>query len=277
MVNIDLAERAAQLFAQAEPDPTEALALYHETVARLETGSLRVAEPQGADWQVNSWVKQLILLGFRYGNLSKFSTDIAPAYDKHTLPPRQFTLAEQVRLVPGGSAVRCGAYVAKGSVIMPPAYINIGAYVAEGCLIDSHALVGSCAQIGKDVHLSAASQIGGVLEPVGALPVIIEDQVFIGGNCGIYEGTIIQTGAVLGSGVIITRSTAVFDNVRGEFLSRDSRGGVTIPARAVVVPGSRPLTSEGGNRHQIQVYCPVIIKYCDSHTAQQVLLEELLR
>ena len=197
-------------------------------------------------------------------------------FDKDTIPARKFTEADGVRIVPGGSSVRVGAYIASSVIMMPPSYVNIGAYVDEGTMIDSHALVGSCAQVGKNVHLSAASQLGGVLEPVGALPVIIEDNVFIGGNCGIYEGTIVKENAVIGTGVIINSSTALFDAVSGEFI-RAENGRITVPAGAVVVSGSRPVTKGPGAENGIHLYCPVIIKYRDAKTSASVTLEDMLR
>lgn len=239
----------------------------------LERGEIRVAEKISGEWVVNIEVKENILGGFRVGELVQMGDFV----DKDTVPARKFTPECGVRLVPGGSSVRRGAFLAKGVVVMPPAYVNIGAYVDEGTMIDSHALVGSCAQVGKRVHLSAASQLGGVLEPVGALPVIIEDDVFIGGNCGIYEGTIVKTRAVIGTGVIINSSTSVYDATNGEWIHRNDAGQIVIPEGAVVVAGSRPVTHGPGASAGIQLYCPVIVKYRDEKTSGSIRLEDLLR
>ena len=239
----------------------------------LEGGELRVAEKVAGEWVVNVEVKELILEGFRVGSLVQMGEFV----DKDTVPARHFSPSDGVRLVPGGSGVRRGAFLAKSVVVMPPAYVNIGAYVDEGTMIDSHALVGSCAQVGKRVHLSAASQLGGVLEPVGALPVIIEDDVFIGGNCGIYEGTVVKERAVIGTGVIINSSTAVFDATTGEWIRRNGTGQIVIPEGAVVVAGSRPVTHGPGAAAGIHLYCPVIVKYRDAKTSGSIQLEEILR
>ena len=250
---------------------------FFEVCSKLETGEVRVAEKVDGRWKVNSWVKEAILEGFRIGKLKDMSVGDHSFFDKDTLPLRKFSVEDRVRIVPGGSSVRCGAYLAPSVIMMPPAYVNIGAYVDEGTMIDSHALVGSCAQIGKHVHISAASQIGGVLEPAGALPVIVEDDAFIGGNCGIYEGTIIGEGAVLGSGVILTRGTAVYDAVSGEYVSKTSDGRTVIPAGAVVVSGTRPISKGPGKEAGISLYTPVIVKYRDGKTDASVELESLLR
>ena len=239
----------------------------------LERGEIRVAEKISGEWVVNVEVKENILGGFRVGELVQMGDFV----DKDTVPARKFTPECGVRLVPGGSSVRRGAFLAKGVVVMPPAYVNIGAYVDEGTMIDSHALVGSCAQVGKRVHLSAASQLGGVLEPVGALPVIIEDDVFIGGNCGIYEGTIVKSRAVIGTGVIINSSTSVYDATNGEWIRRNDAGQIVISEGAVVVAGSRPVTHGPGASAGIQLYCPVIVKYRDEKTSGSIRLEDLLR
>lgn len=243
----------------------------------LEAGTLRVAEKTGGEWVVNSWVKEVILSGFRIGRLKDMSNGDFAFFDKDTVPPRRFSADDGVRIVPGGSSVRTGAYLAPSVIMMPPSYVNIGAYVDEGTMIDSHALVGSCAQVGKHVHLSAASQLGGVLEPVGALPVIIEDNVFIGGNCGIYEGTIVRENAVIGTGVVINSSTAIFDAVSGEYIRANAEGQIVVPAGAVVVAGSRPVTKGPGAEKGIHLYCPVIVKYRDAKTSASVVLEDLLR
>lgn len=250
---------------------------FNELCRLLEKGEIRVAEKSDGQWKVNSWIKEAILDGFRTGKLKDVSAGEYSFFDKDTLPLHKFTLEDRVRIVPGGSSVRCGACLAPSVIMMPPAYVNIGAFVDEGTLIDSHALVGSCAQVGKNVHLSAAAQLGGVLEPAGALPVIIEDNAFIGGNCGIYEGTVVCEGAVLGSGVILTKGTAVFDATTGEFVPRTSDGRTVIPAGAVVVSGTRPMTKGPGKEAGISLYTPVIVKYRDGKTDASLELESLLR
>lgn len=250
---------------------------FHDTIRRLESGEIRVAEKKNGEWMVNAWIKEEILGGFRLGKLEDMSEGQFSFFDKDTYPARKFSLSDKVRIVPGGNSVRSGAFLAPSVIMMPPAFVNVGAYVDEDTMIDSHALVGSCAQVGKHVHISAASQLGGVLEPVGALPVIVEDNVFIGGNCGVYEGTILKEAAVLGSGVIITRSTPVFDAVNGEWIRSDSQGRMVVPEGAVVVAGSRPLAKGKAAEAGIQVYCPVIVKYRDSKTSASVSLEDILR
>lgn len=246
----------------------------------IENGEVRAAEPDAdsaTGWRVNAWVKQGILLGFRLGVLEEFAAGELGFVDKKTYPVRRFTANDGVRLVPGGSSVRAGAYVARGVVCMPPMYINAGAWVDEGTMVDSHALVGSCAQIGKHVHLSAAAQIGGVLEPVNASPVVIEDDVLVGGNCGVYEGTIVRKGAVLAAGTILTRGTPVYDLVKGEVLRATDEMPLMIPENAVVVPGSRAVTKGKGLEWGLSVYAPVIVKYRDDKTNLSTALEELLR
>jgi 2,3,4,5-tetrahydropyridine-2-carboxylate N-succinyltransferase len=271
----------------------DALNSFVELRTALEAGALRAAEPDPASptgWRVNPWVKRGILLGFRVGELKDMSVagynKPGRAYgpgpqitfiDKKTYPARMFTPKDGVRIVPGGSSVRSGAFVARGVVIMPPAYINAGAYVDEGTMVDSHALVGSCAQIGKRVHLSAAAQIGGVLEPVNASPVIIEDDVLVGGNTGVYEGTIVRRGAVLAAGTILTRGTPVYDLVNAGTLKANSAMPLIIPERAVVVPGSRAVTSGYGKQMGLSVYTPIIVKYRDEKTDLSTTLEDLLR
>lgn len=250
---------------------------FEQTIADLESGRVRVAEKVDGEWKVNSWIKEVILSGFRLGKLTDMSQGQFPFFDKDTIPTRRFTPEDGVRIVPGGSSVRAGAYLAPSVIMMPPAYVNIGAYVGEGTMIDSHALVGSCAQVGRNVHLSAASQLGGVLEPVGALPVIIEDNVFIGGNCGIYEGTIVKENAVIGTGVVINASTAIYDAVNGNYIRADRNGQIVVPAGAVVVAGSRPISKGPGAEQGIHLYCPVIVKYRDDKTSGSVALEDLLR
>lgn len=257
---------------------TPELEKFYDTIDRLEKGELRVAErSENGEWTVNSWVKEVILSGFRYGVMTDMSEGQFTFFDKDTIPARKLTMDSGVRIVPGGSSVRRGAHLAKGVIVMPPSYINIGAYVDEGTMVDSHALVGSCAQIGKRVHIAAASQIGGVLEPVGALPVIVEDDVFIGGNCGVYEGTVLRKGAVLGTGVIINRSTPVYDAVNGRWIRPGATEVIEIPEGAVVVAGSRPFVKGHGLEAGIQVYCPVIVKYRDGKTSASVELEDILR
>lgn len=248
-----------------------------EFIAALTSGQIRSAEKINGEWQVNTWVKQGILLGFRIGELEESGSGALSFVDKDTFPARQFTMADKIRVVPGGSSIRSGAYVAPGVICMPPMYINVGAYVDEGTLVDSHALVGSCAQVGKRVHLSAAAQIGGVLEPVNASPVIIEDDVLVGGNCGIYEGTQVRSGAVLGSGVILTRGTPVYDIVREQIYRSTADMPLTIPENAVVIPGSRAITKGKAAEWGLSVYTPVIVKYRDEKTQGSIELEDLLR
>jgi len=260
----------------------EQFALFHAFKSALNQGRIRAAEPDPAapiGWRVNGWVKKGILLGFRMGSLVDMSVDAArqPWFDKSTYPVRQFTPGDAVRIVPGGSSIRDGCYVASGVTCMPPMYINVGAYVASGTMIDSHALVGSCAQVGRNCHISAATQIGGVLEPVGALPVVIEDEVLLGGNCGVYEGTVVRRRAVLGTGTILNRSTPVYDLARGEVLKATDEQPLVIPEGAVVVAGSRAVTSGPGKEWGISVYTPVIVKYRDARTDARIQLEDLLR
>lgn len=250
---------------------------FQAVVTALETGAMRVAEKVDGEWVVYPEVKQAILSGFRLGKLSDMSEGQFPFLDKDTYPVQSFSVEDGVRIVPGGSSVRRGAFLAPSVVMMPPSYVNVGAYVDEGTMIDSHALVGSCAQIGKHVHLSAASQIGGVLEPVGALPVIVEDNVFIGGNCGIYEGTIIRENAVIGTGVIINASTAIYDATTGEWIRANGNRQMIVPEGAVVVAGSRPVRKGPGAEEGIHLYCPVIVKYRDGKTDSSTTLEDLLR
>ncbi|MCH7979080.1 MAG: 2,3,4,5-tetrahydropyridine-2,6-dicarboxylate N-succinyltransferase [Acidobacteria bacterium] len=278
-----LAERIEQLFdRQTSSYEQEWYDTFREFKQGLNNGEIRAAEAvQGAEptgWKVNPWVKKGILLGFRIGMLENMSIDERFLYfDKDTFPLKKFGMDDGVRIVPGGSSIRDGCYMGKGVTCMPPMYVNVGAYVDDGTLIDSHALVGSCAQVGKRVHLSAASQIGGVLEPVGALPVIIEDDVLIGGNCGIYEGTVVKQQAVVGAGTILTGSTPVYDLVREKIYRRDGDSPLVIPPRAVVVPGSRALSGGWGKQWNLSLYTPVIVKYRDSKTDQSIRLEDLLR
>ena len=256
----------------------EHLQLFEEFKRALNAGEVRAAQRQDGVWRVNLWVKQGILLGFKMGTLKNFSLDENfRFFDKHTYPLKRITLEDGVRIVPGGSSIRDGAHLGKGVTCMPPMYVNAGAFVDDGTMIDSHALVGSCAQIGKRVHLSAASQVGGVLEPVGALPVIVEDDVLIGGNCGVYEGAIVREGAILGAGTILTSGTPVYDLVQQRVYRREGGRPLEIPARAVVVPGSRAVTRGWGREQNLSVYTPVVVKYRDSKTESSVQLEELLR
>lgn len=273
-------ERAgAALAGGGETAAQEARAAFQELKAALESGAVRAAERDAdGQWRVNAWVKSGILLGFRLGVVREVEGGGAlPFLDKDTYGVRRFGVDDGVRIVPGGSSVREGAFLGRGVVCMPPCYVNAGAYVDDGTMVDSHALVGSCAQIGKRVHLSAAAQIGGVLEPAGALPVIIEDEVLVGGNCGVYEGTIVRERAVLAPGTILTGGTAVVDLVHDRIYRREGDRPLEIPAGAVVVPGSRPVKQGPGARDGISLYTPVIVKYRDDRTDQAVRLEELLR
>lgn len=278
---MSLSERIEALAAADKQEyAPEDFALFEEFKTSLGRGEVRAAErdPSGR-WRTNAWVKRGILLGFRMGRI----VDMSPAdrslvfFDKDTYRVRRTELEERVRIVPGGSSIREGAYVAPGVVCMPPMYVNVGAYVDEGTMIDSHALVGSCAQIGRRVHLSAAAQVGGVIEPVGAVPVVIEDDVLVGGNCGVYEGTVVRERAVLAPGTILTGATPVYDLVRGEVYRRTEESQLEIPAGAVVVPGSRAVTSELGREWNLSLYAPVIVKYRDERTDRAVQLEDFLR
>ena len=260
-------------------DPA-AMTAFQALRSALERGEVRAASPDSGSttgWRVNAWVKQGILLGFRLGALEELPAGGLSFVDKHTYPVRHFASGDGVRVVPGGSSVRAGAYVARGVVCMPPMYINAGAYVNEGTMVDSHALVGSCAQIGKRVHLSAAAQIGGVLEPVNASPVVIEDDVLVGGNCGVYEGTIVRKGAVLAAGTILTRGTPLFDLVNGNILRAGEELPLIVPEHAVVVPGGRAVSRGKGHEWGLSLYAPVIVKYRDDKTDLSTALEDLLR
>jgi len=253
-------------------------ALFEEFRDQLDNGKIRAAEPDPQSptgWRVNAWVKKGILLGFRMGTAEVMSVGTLTFYDKSTYPLKQFF--NGVRIVPGGSSIRSGAYVAPGVTCMPPMYINVGAYVDEGTMVDSHALVGSCAQVGRNCHISAASQIGGVLEPVNASPVIIEDDVLVGGNCGVYEGTVVKRRAVLGTGTMLNRSTPVYDLVRQIVYRATDDQPLVIPEEAVIVAGSRAVTSGPGKEWGISVYTPIIVKYRDEKTDAKIQLEELLR
>ncbi|HEY0565935.1 MAG TPA: 2,3,4,5-tetrahydropyridine-2,6-dicarboxylate N-succinyltransferase [Terriglobales bacterium] len=271
-------QRQYQLGAAAKGE-AEAKQAFDQLLLALESGQVRAADPlEDGNWHVNEWVKQGILLGFRIGDLVEFDNPGALSFvDKSTYPARRFSPSDNLRIVAGGSAVRRGAYVSPGVICMPPMYINAGAYVGEGSLVDSHALVGSCAQIGKRVHLSAAAQIGGVLEPINAAPVIIEDDVLVGGNCGVYEGTRVRRRAVLAAGVILTRGTPVYDLVTGEIHRATAAEPLTIPENAVVVAGSRPVAKGQGKDWGISLYTPVVVKYRDEKTDASVALEDVLR
>jgi 2,3,4,5-tetrahydropyridine-2-carboxylate N-succinyltransferase len=271
------------LFDNPPPEYTDDhFRIFREFKEALNRGQVRAAEPDGrmhGGWRTNAWVKKGILLGFRMGVIIDMSIDAArqPFIDKSTYPARAVTPADGVRIVPGGSSIRDGSYIGRGVVCMPPMFVNVGAYVGEGTMIDSHALVGSCAQIGHNCHLSAGAQIGGVLEPVGSLPVIIEDEVMVGGNCGVYEGTIIRRGAVLGTGTLLNRSTPVYDLVKSLVHSASADGPLIIPENAVVVPGSRPISKGPGKDWGLSLYTPVIVKYRDAGTDARIELEDILR
>jgi len=257
-------------------------ALFARFKQELNAGNVRSAEPDASTrsgWRVNTWVKKGVLIGFRMGAVVDMSVDPIrqPMFDKATWPVKRLGPESGVRIVPGGSSIRDGCYIGKGVTCMPPMYVNTGSYVGDGTMIDSHALVGSCAQVGRNCHISAAAQIGGVLEPVGALPVIIEDDVLVGGNCGVYEGTVVKRRAVLGSGTILTRSTPVYDIVRGEVYTATHDEPLIIPEDAVVVPGSRAVAKGKGKEWGLSLYTPVIVKYRDPKTDARVQLEDLLR
>jgi 2,3,4,5-tetrahydropyridine-2-carboxylate N-succinyltransferase len=272
-----------QLFDSPPPQYTEDDRRTFEAFkSALNRGDVRAAEPDAASktgWRVNAWVKKGILLGFRMGKVVDMSVDRErqPFFDKDTFPVRDVSLASQVRVVPGGSSIRDGSYVGRGVTCMPPMFINAGAYVDDGTMVDSHALIGSCAQVGRNCHISAGAQIGGVLEPVGAMPVIIEDEVMVGGNCGVYEGVIVKRRAVLGSGVILNGSTAVYDLVREQIYAATDSGPLVIPEEAVVVPGSRAISHPAGLRWNLSLYTPIIVKYRDAKTNERVQLESLFR
>jgi 2,3,4,5-tetrahydropyridine-2-carboxylate N-succinyltransferase len=280
---VSLAESIASLFAEgAQADKAEARNAFFELQRRLSSGDVRAAEPDAAapaGWRVNPWVKQGILLGFRFGDTIDVSADHGrwPFYDKDTMPLKKPGLDAGVRIVPGGSTIREGAFVDRTVVCMPPMYVNIGAYVGEASLIDSHALVGSCAQIGRRVHLSAAAQIGGVIEPVGALPVIVEDDVLIGGNSGVYEGAVIKQRAVIAAGVVITGSTPVYDLPNGRIIRAGEGHPLVIPEGAVVVPGARAVTVGKGLEWRLSLATPVIVKYRDDRTDTRTELEAWIR
>jgi 2,3,4,5-tetrahydropyridine-2,6-dicarboxylate N-succinyltransferase len=273
-------ERLSEAGTDAPRD--DARAAFAALRTALSQGTVRAAEPDRASpsgWRVNAWVKRGILLGFRFGQNADVSADHGrwPFVDKDTLPLKRFDASAGIRIVPGGSTVRDGAFLARGVICMPPMYVNIGAYVDEETLVDSHALVGSCAQIGKRVHLSAAAQIGGVLEPVGALPVIIEDDVLVGGNCGVYEGTVVKRRAVLAAGVVITGSTPIYDIPNGRVIEPSAGAPLVVPEGAVVVPGTRPVANGPGRDWGLALATPVIVKYRDERTSARTALEQWIR
>jgi len=282
-VSSELRARVEALWSAGEnAGAAEARETFALLRAALSRGDVRAAEPDAAaptGWRVNPWVKQGILLGFRHGTLVDASMDHGrlPFFDKDTLPLKRLDVAAGVRIVPGGSAVRDGAFVARGVICMPPMYVNIGAWVDEGTLIDSHALVGSCAQVGRRVHVSAAAQIGGVLEPVGAMPVIVEDDVLVGGNTGLYEGTVVKARAVIGAGTVLTGSTPVYDLPNARILRPEGDASLVIPEGAVVVPGARAVTVGAGREWGLALATPVIVKYRDEKTDARTELETWLR
>lgn len=275
----DLRERIEDLAAQGDAvSRGPAGNAVADLIQALNAGEVRAAAPTGdGSWTTNAWVKQGILLGFRIGRMVDYSTEQFPFYDKNTFPVKPLRKADNVRLVPGGSSIRTGSYVAPGVVCMPPMYVNVGAYVDEDTMIDSHALVGSCAQIGKRVHLSASAQVGGVLEPVHAAPVIVEDDVFVGGNAGLYEGCIVREGAVIAAGVTLTSSTRLYDLVEETVHTASDEEPLEVPDGAVVVPGARSIGGEFGNEHGLSLYAPMIVKYRDASTDAATVLEEALR
>jgi len=282
---VSLQARIEQLqrAADANTVPADAEQVIHELLDALERGAVRAAtRAEDGTWSAVPWVKRGILLGFRIGKLTDMSIPSMAEHrfsfvDKHTFPPREMNVGDGVRVVPGGSTIRRGAYVASGVVCMPPMYVNVGAYVGAGTMVDSHALVGSCAQIGERVHLSAAAQIGGVLEPINASPVVIEDDVLVGGNCGVYEGTVVRARAVLGAGIVLTRGTPVYDLVHERVLRASADAPLEIPEGAVVVPGARAVSSGWGKSNGLSLQTPVIVKYRDDKTDTATALEGWLR
>jgi 2,3,4,5-tetrahydropyridine-2-carboxylate N-succinyltransferase len=280
----NLESQIESFFAIPAPEMTperrlEALNVLAEFRAALNRGEIRAASrSDGGDWIVNQWVKRGVLLGFRLGAMVDYSIDENfRFFDKETYPTKRVTINDGVRIVPGGTTARDGAHLGQGVTIMPPAFVNVGAYVDDGTMIDSHALIGSCAQVGKRCHISAAAQIGGVLEPVGAMPVIIEDEVLVGGNCGVYEGALVRERAILASGVVLTGSTPIFDAARGEIYRREGDKPLEVPAGAVVVPGARAINVGPAKDWGLSVYAPIIIKYRDEKTEASVKLEDFLR
>jgi 2,3,4,5-tetrahydropyridine-2-carboxylate N-succinyltransferase len=283
-VSDSLQQRIEQALADtaAGSPPANARGVVDDLLAALEAGEVRAAQrDESGEWKAVPWVKRGILLGFQVGTLTDMSQESATPvfrfFDKDTYPPRRLTLSDGIRVVPGGSTIRRGAYVAAGVVCMPPMYVNVGAHIGKGTMVDSHALVGSCAQIGERVHLSAAAQIGGVLEPVNASPVVVENDVIVGGNCGIYEGTVVRERAVIGAGVVLTRGTPVFDLVRETVYRGTAERPLEIPSDAVVVPGARRVSSRWGEGEGLSLQTPVIVKYRDDKTDSATALEGWLR
>jgi len=276
---MEISELSTRIECEYENPTSQAREVFEQFLEALNSGAIRAAERSGAEWRVNFWVKKGILLGFKVGkNQDAGSPPPFHFFDKDTYPTLDVpALRRNIRIVPGGSSVRSGVYLGSNVTIMPPAYINVGAYVDDGTMVDSHALVGSCAQIGKRVHISAAAQIGGVIEPIGALPVIIEDEVLVGGNCGVYEGTIVRRGAVLAAGTILTSGTPVYDLVRKQIYRKDDNRPLEIPEGAVVVPGSRPWSRDDDFSRGVSVYTPLIVKYRDDRTDSATRLEKDLR
>jgi 2,3,4,5-tetrahydropyridine-2-carboxylate N-succinyltransferase len=275
---ITIEERVQALKTATERDRPETVKTISLFLVELEKGAVRAAtRDEDGVWHAQTWVKEGILAAFRWGVAADFASGSLSFVDKDTIPPRRFKHTDAIRIVPGGSSIRRGTYIGKNVVMMPPAFVNVGAYVDDDTMIDSHALVGSCAQIGKRVHLSAAAQVGGVLEPVGNLPVIIEDDVIVGGNCGIYEGTVVRARAVIGAGVVLTASTPVYDLVRGQIYRRTPDHPLEIPFGAVVIPGARPMRGAFAEQHGLHVATPMIVKYRDEKTDSATALEEALR
>lgn len=284
MIGLEELRQRIDGLAAADAPTEDARETIDALLAALEAGTVRAAVcTDDGRWSAVAWVKQGILAGFRVGVIRDMSMTSASDgisfsfFDKDTYPPRRLSLDDGIRVVPGGTSIRRGAYLARGVVCMPPSYVNVGAYVGAGSMIDSHALVGSCAQVGERVHLSAAAQLGGVLEPINAAPVVIEDDVVVGGNCGVYEGTIVRQRAVLGSGVILTRSTPVFDLIREEIYRATPDTPLEIPRGAVVVPGARQVSGTWGKRQNLSLATPIIVKYRDERTDAATALEESLR
>lgn len=276
---MNLQERIEELFTKTEFDVSDR-ETFNEFKTELREGRIRAAEKdENGDWGANAWVKRGILAGFKMGEMAtmSFSSETFQFFDKNTFPLRPMNLDDKIRIVPGGTTIRDGSFVGQNVVLMPPSYVNVGAYVDEGTMIDSHALVGSCAQIGKRVHISAAAQIGGVLEPVNANPVVVEDDCLIGGNCGVYEGVIVRERAVLASGVILTRSTPLFDLVNETVIKSDGEKPLEVPTGAVVVQGSRAITNGFGKENNLSIYAPIIVKYRDEKTDASTRLEDYLR
>ncbi|MGE0813408.1 MAG: 2,3,4,5-tetrahydropyridine-2,6-dicarboxylate N-succinyltransferase [Vicinamibacterales bacterium] len=276
-----LASRIESLFAAgADADKADARDAFQQLREALSAGEVRSAEPDPASptgWKANTWVKQGILLGFRFGDAADMSVAGWPFYDKDTMPLKRPGVDAGVRIVPGGSSVRDGAFLGRGVICMPPMYINIGAYVGDGTLVDSHALIGSCAQIGQKVHVSAGAQIGGVIEPVGAMPVIVEDEALVGGNTGLYEGAIVKRRAVIGAGTVLTGSTPIYDLPNGRIIRPEAGQPLVIPEGAVVVPGARSVTVGAGKDWGLSLATPVIVKYRDDRTDTRTELEQWIR